>query len=174
MPQGEKQKEIIANRLKKLAIEPSQLQVLDDFRRLPPVSKRDPDAVRERLTYYFQACQNFEIFPSIESMALCLGVSRQSLLKWSNDSTSQTGQLIIRAKELVSAALSQGSLSGTIPFVYGIFQQKANFGYSDKTEVQELYTSAENDAAIESKISENNLIWCEEIQDFIIDNGGDE
>jgi hypothetical protein len=169
MPQGEKQKEVIASRMKKLAISPSQLGVLDEFRRLPPVSKRDPDGVRERLIYYFNACQQFEIFPSVESLALCLGVSRQVLLRWSADSTSQSGQLVSRAKEMIGAALTQGSLSGSIPFVYSIFLQKSNFQYRDKDEPQEVLTSTEDAAAIEDKVEQSGLIWSESLQDYVFD-----
>jgi hypothetical protein len=173
MPQGEKQKEVIEKRLKKLTIEPSQLQILDEFRRLPPVSKRDPDGVRERLIYYFNACQQYEIFPSVESLALCLGVSRQVLLRWSADSTSQSGQLVSRAKEMIGASLTQGSLSGSIPFVYSIFLQKSNFQYREKDdEPQEVLTSTEDAAAIEDKVEQSGLIWSEQLQDYIIDKGG--
>jgi hypothetical protein len=170
MPQGEKQKEVIEKRLKKLTIEPSQLQILDEFRRLPPVSKRDPDGVRERLIYYFNACQQYEIFPSVESLALCLGVSRQVLLRWSADSTSQSGQLVSRAKEMIGASLTQGSLSGSIPFVYSIFLQKSNFQYREKDdEPQEVPTNAEDAAAIEDKVNQSGLVWSESLQDYVFD-----
>jgi hypothetical protein len=170
MPQGEKQKEVIEKRLKKLTIEPSQLQILDEFRRLPPVSKRDPDGVRERLIYYFNACQQYEIFPSVESLALCLGVSRQVLLRWSADSTSQSGQLVSRAKEMIGASLTQGSLSGSIPFVYSIFLQKSNFQYREKDdEPQEVLTSTEDAAAIEEKVEQSGMVWSESLQDYVFD-----
>lgn len=175
MARGEKQEQIVASRMKKLAIEPSQLQILDEFRRLPPIAKNDVDGLRERLVYYFNACEEFQIFPSVESLALCIGCDRRNLLKWSADNTSQSGKLITRAKELISAAISQGSMSGSIPFVYGIFQQKANFGYRDKDEpMQELPTNAEDAAAIEDKMEQSGLIWCEEIGDYIVDKGGGE
>jgi hypothetical protein len=172
MPQGERQREVIEKRLKKLTLEPSQLQILDEFRRLEPCRKSNPQQVAERLNYYFESCQNFEIFPSIESMALALGVSRQTVLSWSGDN-SEVGRMIRQAKELVSAALVQGSSSGGIPFVFGIFQLKANFGYSDKTDAPEVLTNEQKDAAaIEDKVNQSGLVWDETIGDFVIDGGG--
>jgi hypothetical protein len=158
---------------KKVSIQPSQLEVIDSFRKLPPVRKNDAKAVRERLDYYFRTCQENEIFPSISSLSLCCGVSRQSILKWGNDSTSETGQLIQRAKSAIDTCLTQGSLSGSIPFIYAIFQQKANFQYRDKDEpMQELPTNAEDAAAIEDKVNQSGLVWDETIGDYVIDGGG--
>ena len=53
--------------------------VMDELRRLPPVSKNDPEQVRERLDYYFQYCTENGIKCSVEGMTLALGKSRQSL-----------------------------------------------------------------------------------------------
>lgn len=169
MPKGDN---VPASRMKKLCIEPSQLQVIDEFRKLPACHKNDPEAVRERLSYYFQSCQDYEIFPSIEGLSLCLGISRQALFKWSNDTGSESGMLVVRAKEAINMCLSQGSMSGAIPFVYGIFQQKANFGYRDKDPVDSITTTG-TESAISDKIEAAGLVWSEQLQDFILDRERD-
>ena len=67
--------------------------IMDGLRKLPPVKKREPEGVGERLNFYFQYCTDNGVKPSVEGMSLCLGVSRQSLWEWENDTGSKSGQL---------------------------------------------------------------------------------
>ena len=57
------------------------LRVFNSFRKLPPVSKADVEGVKERLDRYFEVCADAKFIPTVESMMLCLGISRQAAWK---------------------------------------------------------------------------------------------
>ncbi len=117
--------------------------IMDELRKLPPVSKREPDKVKERLDYYFQYCTNNGVKCSVEGMTLALGVSRQTLWEWENDIGSKSGELVRRAKELINTLLTQWSMDGKMPFPFTIWLQKQHYGYSD-TKVLEIKPQTQN------------------------------
>lgn len=133
--------------------------IMDSMRKLPAVSKRDPEKVAERLDFYFQYCTEHGVKPSCEAMALCLGISRQSLWEWEHDTNSKSGQLVARAKELINSLLTTWTMSGKINPVYSIWLQKNNSGYSDqKTFVFEQQTQPRS-IDLEQQLEEAGLIW---------------
>lgn len=141
--------------------------VMDDLRRLPAVSKREPDGVEERLNYYFQYCTENGIKPSVEAMALALGVSRQSLWEWEQDTQSKAGQLVARAKELINSLLTTWTMNGKINAVYTIWLQKNNSGYSD-TKTLEIKPCTEREhISLEQQIEESGLVWDEQLEEYV-------
>lgn len=106
------------------------LELFDEFRRLPPVSKNDVPELNRRLDSYFKACSDSGILPTVESMCLMLGVSRQGVWKWQQD-TSKAGEIIGRAKEVINSVLSTSAVSGKVNPIYVIWLQKNHFSYSD-------------------------------------------
>lgn len=109
----------------------SLVGIMDDLRKLPPVSKRDSEAVRERLDYYFRHCEEQGIRPSVEGMCVALGTSRQAIWQWENDEGSEAGALISRAKATLNAIQTAWAMDGRVPFAYIIWLQKNNHKYSD-------------------------------------------
>lgn len=105
--------------------------IMDNMRKLPPVTKKEPEIVKERLDYFFRYCADHGVKPSVEGMSLALGVSRQSLWEWESDTQSKAGQLVARAKELINSLLTTWTMNGKINAVYAIWLQKNNSGYSD-------------------------------------------
>ena len=111
------------------------LAVFDDFRKLPPVHKDDVKEINQRLEGYFRACSDSGILPTVESMGLILGVSRQSMWKWQQQEC-EAGQVISRAKELINAMIATATMQGRPNPVYAIWMQKNHFNYSDTQTLQ--------------------------------------
>ena len=142
---------------------------LDELRKLPPVSKSDPDGVRERLNYYFNYCSDYGIKPSVEGMTLALGgVSRQTLWNWENDEKSASGQLIRRAKQLINTLLTAWTMDGKINPVFSIWLQKQHYGYTDN-KVLEIKTEPEHHSFddLESQLAAAGLVWSEQRKEYI-------
>lgn len=140
--------------------------MMDSLRKLPPVRKREPEAVEQRLNYFFQYCTDEGIKPSVEAMALCMGVSRQTLWEWENDTGSKAGQLVARAKELINSLLTTWTMNGKINAVYAIWLQKNNSGYSDTKTLEIKPQSEPHSLSIEEQIEESGLIWDEQLEEF--------
>lgn len=141
--------------------------VMDGLRKLPPVSKREPDQVEERLNYYFKYCTDNGIKCSVEGMTLALGISRQSIWDWENDTESRSGQLVRRAKELINSLLTQWTMDGKMNCVYSIWLQKNHFQYSD-TKVLEIKPHTEREhISLEQQIEESGLVWDEQLEEYV-------
>ncbi|MCX4361424.1 MAG: terminase small subunit [Mucispirillum schaedleri] len=141
--------------------------VMDGLRKLPPVPKREPEKVEERLNYYFQYCTDKGIKPSVEGMSLCLGVSRQSLWEWENDTGSKSGQLVARAKELINSLLTTWTMNGKINAVYTIWLQKNNSGYSDTKTLEIKPQTEPHHISLEEQIEESGLVWDEQLEEYV-------
>jgi len=137
------------------------------MRKLPPVSKREPEKVEERLNYYFQYCTDNGVKPSVEGMSLCLGVSRQSLWEWENDTGSKSGQLVARAKELINSLLTTWTMNGKINAVYTIWLQKNNAGYSDVKTLEIKPKTEPQHISLEQQIEESGLVWDEQLEEYV-------
>lgn len=141
--------------------------IMDNMRKLPPVSKREPEKVEERLNYYFQYCTDNGVKPSVEGMSLCLGVSRQSLWEWENDTGSKSGQLVARAKELINSLLTTWTMNGKINAVYTIWLQKNNSGYSDTKTLEIKPQTEPQRISLEQQIEESGLVWDEQLEEYV-------
>lgn len=111
------------------------LSVLESFRQMPPVRKDDVEEVKERLDMYFNKCAEYGFIPTVESMCLALGVSRQALWKWQKNNY-EAGELIERAKEIINSMLTTATLQGKVNFAFTIWLQKNHFGYSDSQRLE--------------------------------------
>lgn len=141
--------------------------IMDGLRKLPPVSKREPEKVEERLNYYFRYCTDKGIKPTVEAMALTLGISRQSLWEWENDTQSKAGQLVARAKELINSLLTTWTMNGKINAVYTIWLQKNNSGYSDTKTLEIKPQTEPQRISLEQQIEESGLVWDEQLEEFV-------
>lgn len=143
--------------------------VMNELRRLPPVSKNDPEQVKERLDYYFQYCTENGVKCSVEGMTLALGKSRQTLWEWENDPKSEAGNIVSRAKELINCLLTQWSMDGKMPFPYTIWLQKNHFSYSDNKVLEIKPYTEKEPISLEKQLEDSGLIWDEEKGEFIPD-----
>lgn len=97
----------------------------------------DDDECESRLYGFFETCAERGEIPSVEKMALALGVTRQSLWNWEHGmkTTERRKNLIQRAKEALAAIDAELVYENKIQQVAYIFRAKNYFGMSDKTEV---------------------------------------
>lgn len=122
-------------------IEPTAVQeVTTSLEQLYTLGKPATDEeVEQRIDQFFRTCQTSCLRPGIETLALALGVSRQTLYKWSNgEGCSQRRQEAVEAaKRVVWAFVEQANLSGRINPASGIFLLKNWLGYKDTLSFEE-------------------------------------
>ncbi len=122
-------------------IEPATVQELvGSLGELYAKGKPETDEeVERRINQFFVLCQTSSIRPGIESLSLALGVSRQTLYKWSNgDGCSQRRQEAVKSgKRFIWAFIEQCNLSGKINPASGIFLLKNWLGYKDTLSFEE-------------------------------------
>ena len=99
---------------------------------------KDDTEVALRLENYFNTCSDLGQLPTIESMCLCLGITRQTLRNWENAATCSKSRsdMVNKAKELIANIDAQLVSEGAIPQVTYIFRAKNYYGMTDKNELQ--------------------------------------
>lgn len=120
-----------------------QIQDLNTLRKLPSYDHKDPDAVAQRINDYFTFCAEHERKPTVEAMALSLGITRQALFVWENKD-DERGAIVRQAKALLNALLIDWGLSGQINPVSMIFLSKNNHGYKDNVQIEAGRIGEEN------------------------------
>ena len=109
---------------------------------MPKVDLQNPDAVKERLSEYFQIYGEADLKPTVAGMGMALGLDRRRLweIKTGNHTSStptlprDTEDLIKKAYEILETTMENYATSGKINPVMSIFMMKNHFGYQDKTE----------------------------------------
>ena len=104
------------------------------FNRKPP---KDDDECAERLNDYFRECQEQSRMPTVENMALALGVTRGTLWDWENGrrQSSTRADMIKKAKEIMASIDADLVSKGKIPQVTYIFRAKNYYGMKDQQDV---------------------------------------
>lgn len=104
------------------------------FNRKPP---KDNAEIAERLNEYFRQCNEEGQIPTVEDMALALGVWRQRLWDWENDSRSnpERADMVKKAKEIIGGIDAKLAAEGKIPQVVYIFRAKNFYGMKDQQEM---------------------------------------
>lgn len=109
---------------------------LGDLHRLGRVST---DAeTEERINEYFAICAKTGLRPGIESLCLSLGITRQTLGRWTRgeNCSPYRQQLVISARQYIAACLEQMLVSGRGSTVGCIFALKNWLSYQDTTTVE--------------------------------------
>lgn len=98
---------------------------------------KDNAEIAERLNEYFQICYEYGQIPTVEDMALSLGVDRRTLWKWEQESSKnrERAEMISRAKEIMAAIDAKLVTEGKIIPVTYIFRAKNYYGMKDQNEV---------------------------------------
>ncbi len=115
--------------------------VIMQFNNLPTVDLKNPEAVRDRITQFFNMCFDNDFKPTVASYAASLGYDRKTLWSlmnraeqgWANLPTL-TCDYIKRGYSSLEQLWEYYMQNGKINPVSGIFLAKNNFGYVDKTE----------------------------------------
>lgn len=104
----------------------------------PKCDLTDPDSVATRYDWYVEYCVANGLRPSVASMALAYGYSRDWLLQAKNGLVKSVPQGSIdtlkRAWDMLTALMEEYMMTGKINPVPGIFLLKNNHGYKDQTE----------------------------------------
>lgn len=114
-------------------------ETITSLRQLYDKGKPQTDEELEnRIDEFFDFCYQHEMRPGIESLALALGVSRQTIWAWSRGEqcSPQRTEIIQRAKMLIGAFLEQSSLCGKLNPATSIFLMKNWLNYRDSIEVE--------------------------------------
>lgn len=100
----------------------------------------------KRLDLYFEFIQETESVPSLESLALAIGVSRTTLYRYCNGIGCNLAwhEAIVRAKQAVEAAVCEAGNNGKISPVLTIWQQKSYFGHRDNASLEEKAMTLNN------------------------------
>ena len=97
---------------------------------------KNNEELRERLNDYFQHCIDTGQIPTVEDMALSLGVTRATLWEWENKRKDfERAEIMRLAKEVLAGIDAKLVSEGKIPQVTYIFRAKNYFGMKDQTTV---------------------------------------
>jgi hypothetical protein len=90
--------------------------------------------VADRVDAYFNLCATTSLKPSIESLALALSISRQTLYDWSKGRgcSPERAECIQNAKQIITAFVEQSMLSGKLNPVSAIFTLKNYSGWKNE------------------------------------------
>jgi len=121
-----------------------KLKVIYD---LPKIDLGDDKAVEDRIEYYFTYSIEQGLKPTIEGLALAIGISRNTLWEWETGKSrgllgSSRGDMIKKAKEYISFLMSEFVMNGEINPITWIFYAKNYFGMKDVQEHTFTPTSA--------------------------------
>lgn len=111
-----------------------------DLAALPKVDMKDVEAVKGRVSEYFEICKCYDVKPSIESISLAFGISRRTWYGWTHDQDGITFpkesiDALKGAQTLIESLMADYMQNGKINPVAGIFMMKNNMDYEDKREV---------------------------------------
>jgi len=99
-----------------------------------------PDLVESRVRWYFELCVEDDTKPSMEGLAMALGISRNRLINFASDrkisANKESMEIVGRSIQMLNAMMTDFMMNNKVQPLTGIFLMKNNFGYSDKTDVQ--------------------------------------
>jgi hypothetical protein len=122
-------------------IEPSEVQhMVTSLMELHDLGKPQTDQEYEqRIHDYFSFCQRSSIRPGVESLALSLHCTRQSLFNWKNGvkCSPYRQEIICNALQVINAFMEASLSNGKVSPPSGIFLLKNWAGYKDVISFEE-------------------------------------
>lgn len=97
----------------------------------------DPEKVEQRVRWYFNKCAEYDVRPTVASLALALNTSRQTMWQWEQKG-GRLGAIVSQAKRLLNALLEDWSVCGKINPVSAVWLQKNHFHYRDTYTVEPM------------------------------------
>ena len=123
---------------------------------LPKIALSDPEAIRERVDFYFQLCITDGIRPNLPGYALAFGLTRTGLMnaltdrRMTRDAAEELGRGIAMLDEILSAM----TIEGQIQPIASIYFMNNWLGYKNASEVTtrtETVESSVDQKALEQK-----------------------
>ena len=133
--------------------------------RMPKVET--DDECEERLIYFFETCISTGEMPTVEKMALALGVVRYTVWRWERgDLGPRRSAMIKKAKEFISTYDAEMVSRGKMQPVAYIFRAKNYYGMQDKVEHQIAQTNPLDNISSPEEIADriNNSIPIEDYE----------
>lgn len=97
-----------------------------------PRAFKNVEEVEEKINAYFNYCEEKEKPYTMSGLAYYLGISRQTLVNYSNQ--DQFFDTIKKARDRVQMQLEENALSNKANPTFTIFNLKNNFDWKDKIE----------------------------------------
>ena len=106
---------------------------------LPEIDVNNPESVNARIMEYFSLCEQYDVKPSVASLAMAFSVSRFILFNWLNGRTekitnSKSMHLIKKAYDYIGSLYETYLNNGSVNPVSCFFLMKNNYGYKDVTD----------------------------------------
>ena len=99
-----------------------------------PRAFKSVEEVEEKINAYFNYCEEKEKPYTMSGLAYYLGISRQTLVNYSNQ--DQFFDTIKKARDRVQMQLEENALSNKANPTFTIFNLKNNFDWKDSNEVK--------------------------------------
>lgn len=114
-----------------------------------PRVKTDEEIVERLNWFFFDYCPRYQFKPSIDSLALALGIHRDTLLDWEHgESGSFKLGMAKKAKNMVKIFMEGATMEGKLNPIVWMFYSKNYFGMVDKQEMVLTPNRSEGDADV--------------------------
>ena len=116
-----------------MSLKMAKLKVIYDW---PKVDINSNDEIQERISYYFDYCIAAQLRPTVEGLAMAIGIDRRTLWGWETGERratvdSTTANIIKKAKDYIAFLMSDSAIDGKINPITWIFYAKNYFGMRD-------------------------------------------
>ena len=116
------------NLLKEIGLDPIYLHRNDE---------NLPELAMIRIEEFHKVCEAYDILPTIEGLALTLGVNRKELIDWIQGQEmwvkeTHLLEVLLHEYQFLNACYSAGMNEGNIDKVVGIFYSKNNLEYTNE------------------------------------------
>lgn len=106
---------------------------------LVKVDMKNLEQITNRITEYIEICTEDDARPTVEGLALALGINRRTLWKYAYSDDFSASDVIRdtlkKAYDFLNVYMVDLMYSNKINAINGIFLMKNNFDYKDKSEV---------------------------------------
>lgn len=116
-----------------------KVKKLAESKKIDRTTKNVCKVLKQRCEDYYALCGDYDAKPTIEGLALAMGISRQTLLRWASNfydwnRQANTKEVLEPEVAFLNSQMVTYLTEGAINPISGFFMLKNSFGYSDATE----------------------------------------
>ena len=122
------------------------------------------DELQEQMQEYFNLCSNKQVVPTITSLALWLGVDRNTIYEHANNSNSPFSGVMKNTLNYLHSIMQSGTIDGKINPVTYIFISKNDYGMRDDKNItvspssdKQTINSTDTMDAIQKQLAEETV-----------------
>jgi hypothetical protein len=102
----------------------------------PKASRDNLDQIKERTAEYYMSCMESGRIPTMEGLAVALGIGRKTLYEWISQPTyPNVVEFLTIVRDSFAGISAEAAMGNKINPVTWIFYSKNMYGYVDKTEL---------------------------------------